>query len=190
MKTNTGSKAEFELDILLKATPDAVIRHFVPEVLALVEAFGNSGQSGGSAPMVAGVISSVVKKLCLQEPISPIMGIDEEWMETATDVQQNRRCSALFKEKDGSCHYNHAIIWEGSLGGAFHGSVDIENGKQIHSSQKIKGFPFTPKTFYINVTDFRWADKDEIVQDPEGDWWTHHLIDESQLKEVFEYYAK
>ena len=66
--TNTQSHAKRELDILIKTTPDAIIRHFIPEILALCEVFGNSGQSGGSAPYTAGALTDAIKKLCLQQP--------------------------------------------------------------------------------------------------------------------------
>ena len=57
--------AEKELDILIKTTIDAIIRDFIPEILALCEKFGESGQSGGSAPYTAKAISQAVEKLCL-----------------------------------------------------------------------------------------------------------------------------
>jgi hypothetical protein len=53
--TNTQSHAKRELEILFKTTPDAIIREFETEILALCEKFGQSGQSGGSAPFTAGV---------------------------------------------------------------------------------------------------------------------------------------
>lgn len=78
--TNTYSFARQELDILETTVPDAIITPFAKEILALCEAFGKSGQSGGSAPMTASAISQAVKKLMLQEPICPITGVDKEWV--------------------------------------------------------------------------------------------------------------
>lgn len=82
---NTMTHAERELDILVKSATDPnnrpIIEEFIPEILALVRKFSNSGQSGVSAPYTASAISSAVKKLCLQEPICPITGIDEEWID-------------------------------------------------------------------------------------------------------------
>ena len=67
---NTLTHAQRELDILVKSCPDPenrpIIEGFIPEILALVEKFGKSGQSGGSAPYTATAISQAVKKLCLQ----------------------------------------------------------------------------------------------------------------------------
>ena len=47
--TNTQKFAQKELDILAATVPDAIVTPFAKEILALCEAFGNSGQSGGSA---------------------------------------------------------------------------------------------------------------------------------------------
>ena len=105
--SNTKNFAERELDILVKSNTDPenrpIIEAFIPEILALVDKFGNSGQSGGSAPYTASALSSAIKKLCMQEPICPITGIDEEWVDVSElcdgkIVYQNRRCSALFKD--------------------------------------------------------------------------------------------
>lgn len=59
--TNIQKFAKRELDILEATTPDAIITPFAKEILALCEAFGKSGQSGGSAPYTASAISQAVK---------------------------------------------------------------------------------------------------------------------------------
>jgi hypothetical protein len=194
--SNTLSHAERELDILVKSSTDPdnrpIIEEFIPEIKALVEKFANSGQSGGSAPYTAGALSSAIKKLCLQQPICPIMGIEEEWNNCSGSSFQNNRCSALFKDgKEGKPYYLDAIVFRGQNGSGFTGnSVKLYDGSTIGSRQLIKEFPFTPKTFYIDVIETEWADKEETVQKQGGGWWTSVVKDESQLKEVFEYYDK
>src|SRR3989304_2125408 len=124
--SNTLSFAQRELDILIKSSTDPenrpIIENFIPEILALCEKFGTSGQSGGSAPYTAYAISKAVEKLCLQEPICPITGIDEEWtdvtnMNDGEPMWQNKRCSALFKDKNGEAKYIDAIVFDGVIGG-------------------------------------------------------------------------
>jgi len=195
--TNTQSHAKRELDILIETTPDAIIRDFVPELLALCEKFGNSGQSGGSAPYTASALSQAVKKLCLQETIAPLTGEENEWSDV-TNINdgkawfQNNRDSRVFKDgKDGKAYFIEAIVFDGDIGGRFTGNGSVSlSGENIGSSQYIKSFPFTPKTFYVDVIDHRWKDKEEKIPDINGDWWTHSIKDEGQLKEVFEYYDK
>lgn len=188
--SNIKTFAQTELDILVKSATDPnnrpIIEEFIPEILALVEKFGKSGQSGGSAPYTAGALSSAIKKLCLQKPICPIMGIDEEWNDvsgygsspSSDIVWQNKRCYALFKNKEGVCNYSDAITWKTQTGSTWSGSAKFENGEKIRSSQQIKGFPFEPKTFVIDV----------IEKEVRKDDWEFYIKDENQLDEVFEYY--
>ena len=88
--TNTQKFAKQELDILAATVPDAIVTHFAKEILALCEAFGRSGQSGGSAPMIASAISQAVKKLMLQEPICDVTGHENEAL-NKTDVSSSAK---------------------------------------------------------------------------------------------------
>lgn len=193
--TNTQSHAKRELEILAKTTPDAIVTPFTNEILALCEAFGKSGQSGGSAPYTASAISQAVKKLMMFETLAPITGEDDEWTDVSTSnngkpMFQNNRDSRVFKDgKEGKAYFIEAIVFDGDIGGRFTGNGSVtHNGKNIGSTQYIKEFPFTPKTFYVDVIDHRWKDKEEKTPDVNGDWWTHSIKDEKQLDEVFEYY--
>jgi len=193
--SNTKKHAVREFEILNKTVKDAIIAPFEKEILALVDAFGDSGQSGGSAPYAAGAISEAVKRLCLQKPICDITGIDEEWNDCfemgGKESYQNNRLSSVFKEgKDGKPYYLDAIVFKGQNGICFTGnSIKLPNGETLSSRQFIK-LPFKPKTFYVDVIETEWADKDEKVEKQGGDWWTLKIKDMSQLDEVFEYYEK
>ena len=157
--TNTQKFAQNELDILAATVPDAIVTPFAKEILALCEAFGNSGQSGGSAPYTASAISQVVKKLLLHEPICDVTGHENEWVDVqemgdGSIMYQNSRCSALFKDGiESKAYYLNAIVWKGVEDyDTFTGSVYIDDKdfELIGSSQFVK-FPFKPKTFYIDV---------------------------------------
>lgn len=196
---NTQLHAKRELEILEKTIPDAIITPFKKEILALCEAFGKSGQSGGSAPFTARAISQAVEKLMMFETLAPLTGEDDEWTDVSdinegeTDIMkyQNNRDSRVFKQEDGRAYFIDAIVFDGDIGGRFTGNgVSMHNDEKIGSVQYIKSFPFKPKTFYIDVIDQRWKDKNETQFDSDGDWWTHTIKDENQLKEVFEYYDK
>lgn len=197
MSSKTRSKAEIEFEIMEQTSPDAVVLKFKDEILKLVDKFGNSGQSGGSAPFVSKIISNVVKKLCMQESISPITGEDNEWfvyMETTEKFFQNYRESGIFKSKNDNPHYVDAIVFKEENGNCFTGTADVPEeyiekyGDFISSSQYIKSFPFEPKTFYIDVTSKEYADKEGKEEKVGGGWWNHWIKDPKQLEEVFEYY--
>lgn len=196
METNTARFAERELTILSKSATNPenrpIIEPFIPEILALCEKFGKSGQSGGSAPYTATALSQAIKKLCLQEPICPITGIDDEWVYVADMgggkdekecVYQNNRCSALFKNSEGKCWYLDAIVWKTQKGSTWGGSALLEDGNvfiKYFSRQYVKSFPFTPKTFYIDVIE------KEVTKDD----WEFYIKNPKQLERVFKYYDK
>lgn len=64
------------------------------------------GNSGMSAPWEI----NLVQKLCDWDIISPLRFTDDEWSQISSDgTCQNRRKSDVFKEPDGSIHYNGAF---------------------------------------------------------------------------------
>ena len=66
-------------------------------ILDLIELFSSQGHSGFSAPYVINVFS----RLAMFKPLSPLTGDDDEWNEVSDGLFQNKRYSAVFKNKDG-----------------------------------------------------------------------------------------
>ena len=196
--TNTYSHAKTELDILSKSATNPndrpIVEEFQEEILSLCEKFGESGQSGGSAAYVATTLAHTIKKLCLFEPISPITGIEDEWMEVATtdnnkSLYQNIRCGAIFKEGvDGRAYYLDAIHKKAQDGVVRCGSMWISKNDYLSGNRElmicshayIKSFPFTPKTFIIDVI------QEEISKDN----WESYVKDARQLNKVWKIYDK
>lgn len=199
--TNTQSFAKQELDILAATVPDAVVTPFSKEILALCEAFGRSGQSGGSAPFVATAISQAVKHLLLQQPICDVTGHESEWFEV-TDTNngermwQNARCSALFKYADDKCSYLDAIVWKGEEDyDTFTGRVYIDDKDfELIGSRQYVRFPFKPKTFYIDVVRVPISKEEAerknmyFIEDRFNECYYTVLKDPKQLEEVWKYY--
>lgn len=185
-ESNLKDFAEKELDLLIKSVENKgdtpLIKEFVPEILSLVDKFGNSGQSGGSAPYTAGSIISALKKLLLFQPISPVTGEDHEWDNSISEeTWQNKRCYGVFKKgSKGDPYYLDAIIWKTPSGATWSGSAKDQDGNTVSSRQFIKEFPFTPKTFVIDV------EEKEIAPDD----WDFTIKDPSKLEEVWNYYKK
>jgi len=148
-------------------------------VLELLDVFSKQGHSGMSAPYVI----SLFKKLANHEPLSPITCEDDEWYDSELndDTYQNKRCSAVFKHgKDGKPNYLDAIVWRDVQDDCnFTGRVLNSKNEYVTSSQDIK-LPFTPKKFYIDVIETEIAPGDNV----------YYIKDESQLKEVWQYYEK
>lgn len=66
-------------------------------ILDLIELFASQDHSGFTASYVEGMFH----RLAMFKPVSPLTGEDDEWMEVGTGVFQNKRYSAVFKNKDG-----------------------------------------------------------------------------------------
>jgi len=142
-------------------------------VLELLEMFSKQGHSGFSAKIVI----DYFKKLANFKPIAPIMCTDDEWIDVSiynNDVTyQNTRCSAVFKNSiNDSPYYLDAIVFVEDGNSSYTGGAFNKKHERITSSQEIK-IPFIPKSFYVDVVDI------------DGE---HHIKDESQLKEIWEYY--
>jgi hypothetical protein len=202
MNEGLVDKAQYELDLLMKNTEGTpIVKEFVPEIMALVKKFADSGQSGGSAPFTSGVIVQVLKKLLAHEPLGEgITGADDEWsiegVSEGIGSFQNMRLSSVFKEgKEGKPYYLNAIVWipEGKDYG-FSGRVSLKEGgnREISSLQYIKSFPFQPKTFKITVKEkeYRKLKDGSLVEEDGGGWWESWIADPKQLDEVWEYYDK
>jgi hypothetical protein len=200
--TNTQSFAKQELDILAATVPDAIVTPFAKEILALCEAFGKSGQSGGSAPYTATALAHAIKALCLQEPICDVTGHESEWNDisewSSSPAWQNRRCSAVFKDLDGRCIYVDSIVWKGVEDwDTFTGWVyiDDKNFELISSTQYVR-FPFKPKTFYIDVIRIpitkEEAERRDMHYIEDGDKQCYYTVvkDPKQLNKVFKYYDR
>jgi hypothetical protein len=190
-------KAEKDGDTLL-------IAEFVPEIEALVDKFGKSGQSGGSAPFTAGAIVDTIKKMLAHEPLGEgIMCTDDEWndcsiydKEPGKRSFQNNRLSSVFKEgKEGQPYYLNAVVWKPvGKNYTFTGTVSLEEGsdEEIGSMHYIKNLPFQPKTFVIDVEEkeYRKLEDGTMIEEAGGGWWESWLADPKQLEQVWEYYNK
>ena len=184
---STTSHAKFELELAGFFGEDSDYGGAIGEaVMELMEVFEKQGHSGGSAPIVA----SLFHKLANYKPLGPITGKDEEWGDVSDLAgepwYQNKRETGLFKDNDGRVTYNSAIIKRCPDGTTWSGPIymtredAINDTNRFHSSLEIKEFPFTPKTFYIDVLE------EEIKKDD----WIMWVKDPKQLDEVWEYYKK
>ena len=201
--SNVKKYAELEMDIIEQSIEDAIITPFRKEILALVDAFGKSGQSGGSAPYTARAICQALENLMLFKPLCPITGVDEEWSNVSDMCQsgivyQNKRCGSLFKTDKDKPYYLDAIVFRGEKEydtWTGHCYIDDKDFKEISSSQEVN-FPFEPKTFYLDVLYIPITESEAIAKninyvDNNDDTYHYTILkNPSQLDEVFKYYNR
>lgn len=105
------------------------------DVLLLIEVFDQQGHSGTSAAAVA----DLFKRLSSYQPLSPLTGEDDEWIECADGVFQNNRCSTVFRDgATGEAYDINGIVFEDADGNRYTGS----------ESRVAVTFPYTPTTEY------------------------------------------
>lgn len=146
-------------------------------VIELIKVFADQGHSGASA----NIVLSIFNELAQYKPLGGVTGISEEWADVGNNIFQNKRLGSIFKQRqihDGRPYYLDAISWRiVENGSSWSGTAITPDGKDITSRQLIKGFPFIPKTFIIDVND---NGSDFII--------TNNGM--KQLEEVFKYYDK
>src|SRR5262245_4522473 len=110
------------------------------EMMRMVKQFCKGGHSGGRASKII----PMLQKLFSWEPIMPLTGEDSEWG-TEASVQQNNRCSRVFKEKNEETGIIEAYDIRGRV------FVSKENGSFTCRESRVPvTFPYTPKTVYIH----------------------------------------
>ncbi len=88
-------------------------------VLELVQKFAEQGHSGFSA----GMVSNLFNKLSRYEPLGPLTGNDDEWVEAARGVFQNKRCSHIFKASPSAKAYTiQGIVFKERNGATYTGA--------------------------------------------------------------------
>lgn len=69
-------------------------------ILDLIGLFDSQGHSGFTAPYTINAFS----RLVMFKPLSPLTGEDDEWNELRDGSFQNKRYSAVFKDKNGTAY--------------------------------------------------------------------------------------
>jgi hypothetical protein len=126
----------------------------IPDVIHSVEHFSEQGHSGGSAPYGIAKLckdveefvnkkqADVVRKLCSFEPLTPLTGDDSEWFVHGNDdcYAQNKRCSHVFKRRDGTAYDIQAVVFRDPDGSTW------QNGDSFRDVT----FPYVPKTEVVD----------------------------------------
>lgn len=105
-------------------------------VMKMIDVFADEGHSGFSA----GMAISIFEKVARFEPLTPLTGEDDEWMEIAEGEYQNVRCSHVFK-KNGEAYDIDGKIFREPSGACF----------TSRDSHVPVTFPYTPKREYVDV---------------------------------------
>jgi hypothetical protein len=166
-----------EVAILRKKYNEAlVIDPVLPEIEALIEAFGQTGQSGSSAALIGPVIADTIEKTLAFKPLSGLTGWNEEWtlvcegQNAADNLFQNERNSAVFKEGEYSKpYYLDGLIWWDTISNTtWTGSLSLSDDHTLLSRVYIKDLSkFDGKSFYIKIQEDAEGSDTYTVKNPE-----------------------
>lgn len=104
------------------------------DVLQLIEKMSKQGHSGFSANILIGYF----KQLAEYRPLTELQGTEEEWNDVRDNLQQNKRCSAIFRKNgdNKTAHYNNGYYYSDNYGESWYSCRE--------SSKKIS-FPCAPE---------------------------------------------
>ena len=126
-------------------------------ILHMVDEFSKEGHSGFSASYALGLLEKLLK----YQPLTPLTGEDDEWVYVGDlgddPLYQNKRCSRVFKCKDGRAYDVDGIVWYEWYSDD-HNSEPYKSYFTNSESKVYVEFPYTPKTEYKE-----WVQVDEIV---------------------------
>lgn len=140
------------------------------QVLEALAIFASHGNSGASAPWEI----HLVQKLCNWDIISPLRFTDDEWCQINSDgTCQNRRKGDVFKEPDGSIHYNRAFTKRATGRYSFATKEWTENKNPLccsgglfeHKDNVLTGRYFSKCNLYLINIERGWIPKDTVVID-------------------------
>ncbi len=110
------------------------------DILQIVETFSEQGHSGFSA----GYALSIIKRLLDWKPITPLTGEEGEWVECGPNLEQNNRCSAVFRDNrdNTTAHYIYGKVFSDDGGKSWFTNRD---------SHTPVTFPFSVPEFSVRV---------------------------------------
>lgn len=106
MGTKEYGRKELERIGYFKEGDDPYNEAVANAILKLLEVFDSQGHSGFTAPYTA----QIFHRLATFKPITPLTGEDDEWNEIEPGLLQNKRYSAVFKDKTGAYNIEGKIF--------------------------------------------------------------------------------
>lgn len=177
--------AEREFELLPSDSPMVL---FEQDFLSIVEKFQEKYPKS-EYHIIAGLRDALFWLLS-RKPISVIVDEPHDWTEIELGKFQNLRLPALYKDKE-KAWYTEAIIFRdvNNPMSVFTGKID-----NIDSTLVVRGFPFTPRKFYVPVFcrpyDFKTDNIQQSVALPNGDIVVYEILDKTMLEDAYTYYEK
>ena len=102
--SNLINHAKRELELL--GASDDMQEEMNKDILQIVQDFSSQDHSGFSAQYAIRALERLLAFL----PLTPLTGEPDEWNEVGHGVWQNKRCSRVFKDEDGTAHDIEGVV--------------------------------------------------------------------------------
>lgn len=123
---------------------DGLQRRINRDILEIVKIFSNQGHSGFSGSYAL----SILNRLLRFKPITPLTGEKEEWNDLGDGRWQNKRCSSVFRTKDGDFEDIDGIIVSDN------GGITWFSSGRFHKKISFPYYPSVePEKVYIEYTE-------------------------------------
>ena len=149
------AKSELDLIGLTEDSTDEMNRDMRKCILEIMQKFADQGHSGFSA----GYAVNILNKLLRYEPLTPLTGEDDEWIELGYDSElkyQNKRFGQVFKDADGRAYDSAGKVfyewYERDLEPDEEGYPGIHKYRSHFTSRDSRvyiEFPYTPTVEYV-----------------------------------------
>lgn len=147
--------AEMELDRILKGCTDNdgldMQKHINHDIMQIIRTFAEQGHTG----FTGNYVLNIIERLLRFQPLSELTGSDDEWINTSeygseVTYYQNKRCPAIFKDKDG-----RAYNVEGKI-------FSEDGGKTWFTSKDSKVYIDFPYTVPLHAERIILENKEEV----------------------------
>lgn len=196
-----SERLKFEVDRLPEVTEVSrvVLEDYIEGLNKIYEIADSKGLFRPAAyPRVAEQLSKFIHCMLSDGILTPLTGNDDEWQDSriycGDGLYENKKNHRVMKDvtNDKGAYYVDAIIWQPDNELQFHGTVE-----GIRSLQYVS-FPFTPKTFYIDIIrdyhDLEWFIENDIKYHTdigaESLFYRYIIKDKNKLEEVRKVYKK
>ncbi len=160
--SNLLSYAESELNRIGLTDENEYNGMMRKHILHMVKEFSDEGHSGFSGRYALNILT----KLLDFKPLTPLTGEDDEWTLVGDGHWQNKRCSSVFKDVNGSCSdIDGKVFWEWQRN---------EDGQAVKTYYHGYGcstpvtFPYTPPKEPIYEYRYSDAEPQQPAQNEQG----------------------
>lgn len=126
------------------------------DVMQVLDILCSQGHSGFSASY----IMNIIRKLWAWEPLGELTGNDDEWRDVDDDKYQNKRCSAIFKDKKtGKAYWLYGYAYSEPNSSAYFTCRESKKSITFPCHTNILKTEYRQLFFPSGIVPIKWANR-------------------------------